>query len=109
MFSLDPVNPDVPEPESPEGDARDHAGGPIAAGQDALRAGLWHEAKSAFEVALESGEDPAALEGMGHAMWWLGERERSHRISERAYVRYREDGDGRSAARVALWLAREFG
>jgi DNA-binding CsgD family transcriptional regulator len=77
-------------------------------GHLALQAGLWDEARAAFEAALESGEDPAALEGMSRAVWWLGEHERSHRCAERAYLRYREEGDARSAARVALWLAREY-
>jgi DNA-binding NarL/FixJ family response regulator len=95
-------------PRSPEGQRRE-PGEHVGAGHAALRAGRWHEARSEFEAALESGEDPAALEGMGLAVWWLGEREQSHRCSERAYVLYREKRDNRSAARVALWLAREYG
>jgi DNA-binding NarL/FixJ family response regulator len=77
-------------------------------GRQALQAGLWDEARAAFEVVLESGEDPAALEGMSQAAWWLEDRERSHRCAERAFALYRERGDRRSAARVALWLAREY-
>lgn len=80
----------------------------VEAGYAALRAGLWEEARSAFEAALRRAEDPAALEGLSRAAWWLGEREGSHRGGERAYLRYREEGDDRSAARVALWLAREY-
>ena len=80
----------------------------VDAGFNALQAGLWEEARSAFEASLGSEEDPAALEGLSRAVWWLEEHERSHRCAERAYVRYREEGDARSAARVALWLAREY-
>jgi DNA-binding CsgD family transcriptional regulator len=87
---------------------RDQTAGTLGAGHAALQAGLWDQARSAFEAALESGEDAAALEGMSRAVWWLGEHERSHRCAERAYLRYREEGDARSGARVALWLAREY-
>jgi hypothetical protein len=47
----------------------------IAAGQSALRAALWDEARSAFEAALECREDPAALEGLSQAVGWLEDRE----------------------------------
>ena len=108
MSSQDPPNPTAAEAGWSPGQKRDkHAGESLEAGYAALRVGLWDEAKSAFE-AFESEEDPAALEGLSRAVWWLGEHERSHRCAERAYVRYREEGDGRSAARVGLWLAREY-
>jgi DNA-binding CsgD family transcriptional regulator/predicted negative regulator of RcsB-dependent stress response len=107
VSSQDPPNPTAPEAGRPPGQKRETAAS-VEAGDAALQAGLWDEARAAFETALESGEDPAALEGMSQAAWWLGEHEHSHRCAERAYVRYREEGDGRSAARVALWLAREY-
>jgi DNA-binding CsgD family transcriptional regulator len=92
----------------PPGPEHDHSGGSVGAGYAALRAGLWDDARSAFQAALESGENPVALEGISRALWWLGEHQRSHRCAERAYLRYREEDDGRSAARMALWLAREY-
>src|SRR5688500_13534999 len=108
MSTQGPPDPSAPEVVRPAGPERDHSGGSVGAGYAALRAGLWDDARSAFEAALESGENPVALEGISRALWWLGEHQRSHRCAERAYLRYREEGDRRSGARMALWLAREY-
>lgn len=45
----------------------------LAAGRAALEAGRWEEARAAFAAALADRETPEALDGMGAALWWLGE------------------------------------
>jgi DNA-binding CsgD family transcriptional regulator len=98
----------APEDMPPDADERDRLRGEMAKGHAALRAGRWEEAKSAFARVLELGEDSAALEGMSRALWWLGEHEHAHRAAERAYICHRNAGENRAAARLALWLAREY-
>jgi hypothetical protein len=45
----------------------------LATGAAALEAGRWEEARAAFAAALAGEETPQALDGMGVALWWLGE------------------------------------
>jgi len=77
----------------------------LASGDAALARGDWDEARRAFESVLASEENPAALEGLGIAAWWLDLAELVFDSRERAYRIYRERGDAVSAARVAIWLA----
>ena len=67
-----------------------------------LRAGRWESARTAFEAADETAE---ALEGLSWAAWWLDDAETVFDARERAYRRYRDDGDPAGAARMATWLA----
>jgi uncharacterized protein HemY len=46
---------------------------PVASGHLALKDGRWHDARAAFQAALAERETPGALQGMGEALWWLGE------------------------------------
>jgi ATP/maltotriose-dependent transcriptional regulator MalT len=77
----------------------------LQAGRAALDRGDWPAARRAFEAALQAGEDPEALEGLGLAAWWLDLADVVFDARERAYRVYRERGDGLGAARVAVWLA----
>src|SRR4029453_548511 len=70
----------------------------LATGRDALAAGRWEEARAAFAAALADGETPEALDGMGVALWWLGETRASVTLTERAYAGFRRAGDIVSAA-----------
>jgi ATP/maltotriose-dependent transcriptional regulator MalT len=79
----------------------------IARGRAALREAKWSAAQSDFELALRSGDDGDALEGLSEALWWLDEVEASIRERERAYAWFREHRDLRRAARIAVWIARE--
>ena len=54
---------------------------------------------------LRTDEDPRALEGLGLAGWWLDRPDLVFDSRERAFRKYREDGDRASAARIAVWLA----
>ena len=77
---------------------------PLAAGQAALSAGDWLEARDAFRAALELGENGEALNGLGEALWWLGETRESVNCRERAFSDFRRRRDPLQAASVALGL-----
>jgi uncharacterized protein HemY len=49
---------------------------PIAAGQVALKAADWHQARACFEAALNERASPEAHDGLGLALWWLNQIER---------------------------------
>lgn len=77
----------------------------LTAGRAALDAGAWQDAQHAFERLLAVEETPEALEGLGLAAWWLNLAEVVFDSRERAFRAYRQRGDQRSAARIAVWLA----
>ena len=77
----------------------------LAAGRAALDAGAWQEAQRAFERLLAVEETPEGLEGLGLAAWWLNLAEVVFDSRERAFRAYRQRGDQKSAARIAVWLA----
>ena len=78
--------------------------GPSERGWTSLRAGDWEAAQAAFAEALTTGETGEALEGLSWAAWWLDEAETVFDARERAYRRYRADGEAAAAARMATWL-----
>jgi DNA-binding CsgD family transcriptional regulator len=80
----------------------------LARGYEALAAGDWEAARSAFRSAPGAEEDPEALDGLGRALWWLREWEQAVVHRERAYSGFRRLGQLRRAARIALWLSREY-
>jgi DNA-binding NarL/FixJ family response regulator len=80
----------------------------VADGYEALASGDWAAARSAFEAALAVEEFPAALDGLGRALWWLREEHDAVVQRERAYSGFRRDGELARAARIALWLSREY-
>jgi ATP/maltotriose-dependent transcriptional regulator MalT len=77
----------------------------LTAGHAALARGAWSEARASFEAALDEEETAAAWEGLSWALWWLDEVDACFAAREAAYRGYREDGDLRGAARLALWLS----
>ncbi len=78
----------------------------LARGESALEAGDWEGARSAFEVALAEEDGPIAQDGLGRALWWLGDPDGALEHRERAFVQYKETDPVR-AGTVAIWLARE--
>jgi DNA-binding CsgD family transcriptional regulator len=80
----------------------------IAEGYEALASGNWTTARSAFEAALDVEEFPEALDGLGRALWWLRESEQAVVFRERAYSGFRRGEQLARAARIALWLSREY-
>ena len=77
----------------------------VVAGEVALAAGRWEEARAAFETALTHDQDPAAFIGLASALWWLGDSHGSVRNGMRAYARFRQVGDTDRAVECAVWLA----
>ncbi len=66
--------------------------------------GAWADAHARLERAVAAGAGPEALEDLSWAAWWLDRVESCLEAREQAYLGYRERGDTRSAARMALWL-----
>jgi DNA-binding CsgD family transcriptional regulator/tetratricopeptide (TPR) repeat protein len=81
----------------------------IAEGAQALDRGDWEAARRSFEAALARGECPIARDGLGQALWWLGEAEASLEHRERAYAELARREDKIGAARIALWISHEYG
>ncbi len=79
-----------------------------ARGLAALARGDWAEARSQLEAAIVSRESALALEGLSEALWWLEEVGPSLAFRAQAYALFREAGEPCRAARVALWLARNY-
>jgi hypothetical protein len=68
-------------------------------GWAALRDADWTAAHDAFAVRLEAEpEDPEALDGLGRALWWIGDPREGMERRREAYVLYRRRGDARAAA-----------
>ncbi|HXF37431.1 MAG TPA: LuxR C-terminal-related transcriptional regulator [Actinomycetota bacterium] len=81
---------------------------PPEAGFDALDRGDWAAARDAFLAALDEHGDPEARDGLGRALWWLGDVDGAIHHRTQAYAAFRRRGDAARAARIALWLAREY-
>jgi ATP/maltotriose-dependent transcriptional regulator MalT len=81
----------------------------LARGHEALASGNWEDARDAFQEALGLTDSPEALDGLGRALWWLREERGAVVHRERAYAGFRRDGELARAARIALWLSREYG
>jgi hypothetical protein len=81
---------------------------PVSQGLAALAGADWEGARRAFSSAIETCEDPAALEGLGEALWWLNDLAECHATMRRAYRRYRSTNQPVAAARVAIFLARDY-
>ncbi len=80
----------------------------VTRGEGALAAGDWDAAREAFTLAVEHDPTPEAEDGLGRTLWWLGDVDGAIDHRERAYASLRERGDTAGAARIGLWLAREY-
>jgi DNA-binding NarL/FixJ family response regulator len=80
----------------------------LTAGNDALRRGVWAEARDHFEAALTAGDSAAAWEGLGWAAYWSADAELTLRAREEAYRAFRAQGDRAGAGRVAAWLGADY-
>jgi DNA-binding CsgD family transcriptional regulator/AraC-like DNA-binding protein len=79
----------------------------LTAGQTALEHGDWPRARTSFLAVLEMDDDPEAHDGLGRALWWLGDVDGAVHHRAAAYAAFRRRGELARAARIALWLARE--
>ena len=57
---------------------------------------------------LEVVVSPEAHDGLGRTLWWLGDVDGAIAHRERAYASFRQTGATHEAARIALWLSREY-
>ncbi len=78
--------------------------GSLTAGNAALTAGRWQDARAAFETSLTGGETAQARFGLAAALWWLGENRASVAECTRSYSLSRQSGDVGSAVHSAVWL-----
>lgn len=79
----------------------------LADGQRALRKGLWSQARTCFEAVLRAGDTGAAREGLGLALWFLGDVPAAVLARQRAFELYAADRRPCDAARCAAWVAHQ--
>ena len=81
----------------------------LTAALEALGRRAWGEARDDYERALAVEESAEALEGFAVASWWQDDVDAAIAARERAYVLRRERGETIEAARVAGFLAWDYG
>jgi DNA-binding CsgD family transcriptional regulator len=80
----------------------------VARGWELFGLADWQGARDAFQSALDSAPgDADALDGLGQASWWMGERDAAIEYRREAFAGYRRAGATRDAARLAIYLAGE--
>jgi len=80
----------------------------VARGWELFGLADWQGARDAFQSALDAAPgDPDALDGLGQASWWMGERDAAIEYRREAFAGYRRAGSSRDAARLAIYLAGE--
>ena len=68
----------------------------------------WEQARDHFERALDAETSAEALDGLGQALWWLGEEEAAIELRTKAFAEYQRRGDADAAANIAIYLAAEY-
>jgi len=81
----------------------------LASAGTALGSRAWPDAHELYSRALALGETPEALEGLAVASWWMDDVDSAIAARERAFVLRRERGETVEAARVAGFLAWDYG
>jgi ATP/maltotriose-dependent transcriptional regulator MalT len=79
----------------------------LPAGIAALDAADWDGARLAFETALNGTDTPEAHEGLGLALWFLGQVSQALVERERAFDGYVDTGRCDDAARMAVWVSHQ--
>lgn len=79
----------------------------LEAGRRALEEARWGTARSLFEAVLAQEESAAALEGLGLALWFLGDIGEAITSRERAFDLYVDAGRCDDAARTAVWVSHQ--
>src|SRR5688572_20481794 len=82
-------------------------GGRLDQGRQALEAARWDEARGAFESALAEEESPEALDGLGLALWFLGDVREAIVAREQAVEGYARGDRCDDAARLAVWVSHQ--
>jgi hypothetical protein len=79
----------------------------VERGSNALSGGGWVEARACFEEALGCSDSAEAWDGLSWACWWLEDGTAAIQAREHAYRLYKDAGERRAAARMAIWLAND--
>jgi DNA-binding NarL/FixJ family response regulator len=79
----------------------------LAEGRRALEAAQWDVARAAFEAALEAEPSPDARDGLGLALWFLGDVGEGIAARGQAFEEYVRDRRCDEAARVAVWVSHQ--
>jgi hypothetical protein len=79
----------------------------VERGSKALAHGGWLEARTYFEQALRCSDSAEAWDGLSWACWWLEDGTAAIQAREHAYRLYKDAGQRRSAALMAIWLAND--
>jgi DNA-binding CsgD family transcriptional regulator len=79
----------------------------VRAGEVALTTGDWSAAEAAFREAWEREQSAASLDGLGLALWWLGDPGAALDVRARAFALLRREQRDRRAATLAIWIARQ--
>src|SRR5688500_5936540 len=77
----------------------------VLEGTRAMERADWEAARAALEAAY----GPDALDGLGQALWFLGEIQEGIAARERAFEEYVRAGRCDDAARVAVWVSHQHG
>jgi len=77
-------------------------------GMRLLEAAQWAAARDAFQAALDEGETPEALDGIGLALFFLGDVEDGIAARERAFEAYVEADRCDEGARVGVWVSHQY-
>ncbi len=79
----------------------------LTEGAAALERGDWPTARTAYASALEAGESGEALDGLGLALWFLGDVAEGIASRERAFDAYVRAGRCDEAAQMAVWVSHQ--
>ena len=74
----------------------------------ALARADWEAARDLYRAALEAEPGAEALDGLGQALWWVGETEEAVELRSRAFAEFRRRGDVDRAGYLASYLAAEY-
>jgi ATP/maltotriose-dependent transcriptional regulator MalT len=81
--------------------------GRLAEAWRALDAAQWDAAGTEFAAALAEQETPDAFEGLGLALWFLGDVKNAIAARERAFEGYASARRCDDAARIAVWVSHQ--
>lgn len=85
----------------------DGGAGRLAEGWRALDDAQWDSARAAFEASLADEQTPDALEGLGLAVWFLGDVKQGVAAREQAFEGYAQARRCDDAARIAVWVSHQ--
>jgi DNA-binding NarL/FixJ family response regulator/tetratricopeptide (TPR) repeat protein len=83
------------------------AGEALIEGMRAMERADWDAARVAFEAVLASGESADARDGLGQALWFLGDVAGGIAMRERAFEEHVRAGRCDDAARMAVWVSHQ--